>query len=340
MQCVCHLINGQIVTNEIPGRKVVRNKGKNMLQFPDSYTVIDIETTGLSTEYDKIIEVSAVKCINNKIVENYSSLIQPDDFEDFYEDNDGDTYLPDFITSLTGITDEMLKSAPPASDVLSHFVNFIGDSVLIGHNVNFDINFLYDNILDLFGTELSNDFVDTMRISRRINSELDHHRLSDLAELFSLDYINAHRSLNDCLITQACYLKLRQKIIKKYGDEESFLKECNIKKNNSPRACEFNVNIDANKNSPIYGKVFVFTGRLERMTRKDAMRLVSDLGGQLGDGVTKKTDFLILGNNDYCSTIKDGKSSKQKKAEKLKQDGYDIEIIPEDVFYEMISEEF
>ena len=68
------------------------------------------------------------------------------------------------------------------------------------------------------------------------------------------------------------------------------------------------------------------------------MQIVADLGGKNADNVTKKTNDLILGNNDYCKSIKDGKSSKQKKAEKLKLDGYDIEIIPENVFYDIISE--
>ena len=90
---------------------------------------------------------------------------------------------------------------------------------------------------------------------------------------------------------------------------------------------------------PLYGKLCVFTGTLEKMQRKDAMQIVVDLGGQVGNSVTKKTNFLILGNNDYCPLIKDGKSSKQKKAETLKLAGNDIEIISEDVFYDMISEE-
>ena len=88
--------------------------------------------------------------------------------------------------------------------------------------------------------------------------------------------------------------------------------------------------------TPVYEKVFVFTGTLERMTRKEAMQLVVDHGGLCGDGVNKKTNFLVLGNNDYCTTIKDGKSTKQKKAEQLKLTGCDIEIISENVFYDMI----
>ncbi len=66
------------------------------------------------------------------------------------------------------------------------------------------------------------------------------------------------------------------------------------------------------------------------------MQLVANLGGCLGNGVTRKTDYLILGNNDYCTKIKDGKSIKQKKAEELILKGFDIQIMPEDVFYELV----
>ena len=81
----------------------------------------------------------------------------------------------------------------------------------------------------------------------------------------------------------------------------------------------------------------VFTGTLEKMTRREAMQAVVDVGGSVGDNVTKDTNFLILGNNDYCKTIKDGKSTKQKKAEALMLKGNDIAIIPENVFYEMLE---
>ena len=88
---------------------------------------------------------------------------------------------------------------------------------------------------------------------------------------------------------------------------------------------------------PLYNKVCVFTGTLEKYSRQEAAQIVVNLGGSCGNSVTKKTNYLILGNNDYCSMIKDGKSSKQKKAEEYKLKGQDIEIIPESVFYDMIE---
>ena len=81
-------------------------------------------------------------------------------------------------------------------------------------------------------------------------------------------------------------------------------------------------NDNFNANNPLYNKTCVITGALEKFVRKDAMQIIANLGGINADSVTKKTDFLILGNNDLCKLIKDGKSSKQKKAEELILKGF------------------
>ena len=94
----------------------------------------------------------------------------------------------------------------------------------------------------------------------------------------------------------------------------------------------------AQPDCPIYRQHLCITGKLDRFTRAEAMQLIADLGGINDNTVTKNTNFLILGNNDYCATIKGGKSTKQKKAESAKLGGQDIEIIPENVFYDMISD--
>lgn len=93
-----------------------------------------------------------------------------------------------------------------------------------------------------------------------------------------------------------------------------------------------------NPDSPLYGKVCVFTGTLEHFTRQEATQMVSRIGGICADSITKKTNFLILGNQDYRKSILEGKSSKQKKAEKLIADGADLLMIPESVFLELLSD--
>ncbi len=308
-------------------------KGKSIVAFPEDYCVIDIETTGLSPDWDSIIEIAAAKFHNGNLVDTFSSLIKPEDF------TTDEPFLDDFITNLTGITDKMLSEADSASSVLSSFYSFIGNSVLVGHNVNFDINFLYDNCERIIHEHLSNDFVDTMRLSRRIHEELSHHKLSDLVQYYNLNYENAHRASNDVKITSKCYICLKNEVLEKYKSIKTFADTFKQSSKHGIKATDISASKeDFDTSNLLYGKVCVFTGTLEKMVRKEAMQVVADLGGKNADNVTKKTNYLILGNNDYCKSIKDGKSSKQKKAEKLKLDGYDIEIIPENVFYDMISE--
>ncbi|RHS40210.1 exonuclease domain-containing protein [Clostridium sp. AF02-29] len=313
-------------------QKIIRKKGKNLFSVPSSYCIIDIETTGLSPDFDSIIEVSAVKYIDGKEVGNFTSLIKP---EETYDDG---TYIDDFIEKLTGITNEMLSNAPEPLPVFKQFKDFIGKNILIGHNINFDINFLYDNFEYYLSEKLDNDFVDTMRFSRFIHPEEAHHRLKDLAERYKVDYSGAHRSLNDCYITHACYEHLQKEMIQSFGSIESFIDSWKKHKRDL-KATDTQASKDSfDITHPIYGKVCVFTGTLEKMARKDAMQLVADIGGINADSVTKKTNYLILANNTYCPLIKDGKSNKQKKAEKLKLEGYDIEVIPENVFYDMFED--
>lgn len=321
-------LNIDVSANPFPSTPARKNKGKSIIAFPDTYCVIDIETTGLSPAYDNIIEISAIKISSDHIIDTFSSLVQP-----FSTSN---KYIDEYITKLTGITNEMLSSAPKEEEVIPIFKTFIGSSILIGHNVNFDINFLYDSFETYLNIPLTNDFVDTMRIARKLHKELSHHRLSDIASLYNIDYSSAHRALKDCEIANSCYIHLKNEILSKYSTLDAFTKNVHYKiksKDVQATTDEFD---DTNM---LYQKVIVFTGTLEKMTRKEAMQIVVNLGGINNDNITKKTNYLVLGNNDYCSQIKDGKSNKQKKAEQLKLAGYDISIIPEDVFYDMIAEE-
>ena len=301
--------------------------------FPSTFTIIDIETTGLSPDYDEIIELSAIKYVNNVAVDEFSSLVRPE------PDIDG-LYVDSFITELTGITNSMLRDAPELPSILPVFFDFIGNDLVVGHNVNFDINFLYDKSVSILSKPFTNDFVDTMRISRRIHPDISHHRLRDLCDRYSIDYSGAHRALTDCQITAKCLHALHDDTVQLFDSMENFLLYCSSSTSSKgARASDFSATTAIiNSDNPLYGKVFVFTGILEKMSRKEAMQIVVNHGGINADNVTKRTNYLVLGNNDYCPTIKDGKSTKQKKAEKLKLDGQDINIIPENIFYDMLDE--
>lgn len=301
-------------------------KGNSLIDFPESYVSIDIETTGLSPLFDEIIELAAVRVNNGDIVDRFGTLVKPQ------------STIPDFIEDLTGITNEMVADAPHIEDVIEDYVSFISDSVIVGHNVNFDINFIYDNYLKISDKYLSNDFVDTLRMSRHILPELPHHRLTDLVETYNIKVDGQHRAMYDCEATKLCFDELKKSATDKFGSVEAF------KSSVKPKCKSYDLrdlkssSVNFDESNPFFKKNVVFTGTLERMVRKDAAQLVVDLGGTAQNGVNKDTDFLVLGNNDYCKSIKDGKSSKQKKAESLILKGKDLKIIPEDVFYEMLFE--
>ncbi len=312
-----------------------REKGKSLTFIPDNYTVIDIETTGLDPAYDEIIEIGALKVNKGIIVDKFESLVKPNGFY-YYDDNDNEifAYVDDFITELTGITNDMLETAPTIKNILPTFIDFIQDDILIGHNINFDINFLYDVSLNQLNLKLQNDFVDLMRLARKIYPKFKNHKLKTIAKNLDINSKNDHRALADCNITHECFLKLSNHINKNNID----LQDLFSKKYNSIDLREIKTDTtDFDKEHPLYNKYCTFTGKLEKMQRKDAAQLVANLGGKCLNNVTKKTNFLILGNFDYCSTIKDGKSSKLKKTEKLILDGQqDLQILSENVFYDLV----
>lgn len=173
-------------------------KGRSLFEFPSDYTVVDIETNGLSPDLCEIIEVSALKCRGDAPTDSFSSLIKPS------------APITRFITELTGITDDMVKDAPDAESVLASFYGFVGKDIIIGHNVNFDVNFLYDNLRLKNGLILDNPFVDTLRLARRALPALCNHRQTTVAAHYGISTVGAHRALRDCEICNACYQNLKR----------------------------------------------------------------------------------------------------------------------------------
>ena len=173
-------------------------RSRNLNKFVDDYVLVDIETTGLSPVTDDIIEIGAIKVENNKMVDTFNQLIKID------------RSLPPFITNLTGITDEMLKTGRMPDEVFREFVNFIGESVIIGHNVNFDLGFLSNKCKKYLDYNLVNDYIDTLYLARRLVPHSVNYKLGTLANLFNISYKGAHRGLKDVEITYEVYNRLRE----------------------------------------------------------------------------------------------------------------------------------
>ena len=171
-------------------------KGKNLSEMPRDFVVIDIETTGLKPETNEIIEIGAIKVKDMKVIDTFQTLIKPT------------IQIPYFITNFTGISNGMVFRAPSVQEVLPKFYEFTGTDVIVGHNVNFDINFIYEAMMREFGIPLTNDFVDTLKIARKLLKAIENHKLETLARYFNVDTSNNHRALKDCEMTLAVYKEL------------------------------------------------------------------------------------------------------------------------------------
>lgn len=331
--------NPQSAAYHVPGQvpyvnpyQTMAKKGNSVIAFPDNFTVVDVETTGLSPEQDDIIEVSALRVRNNEVVDTFSSLVQLQTH----------TFLDKVIIDKTGITFAMLAAAPAAAQVFSAVRDFIGTDIVVGHNASFDVDFLYNKFMRTMQVPFTNDYVDTLRISRKVFPELRRYRLKDIAAKVGYSPETNHRALADCQTTLACYYALRKRVWQTVGIDD-FVDRCAKGKSYTiprdkvdlrrimPRTDTFD------ETHPLFGKRCVFTGKLERLARIDAAQVVVDFGGFCDNNVTKKTNYLIVGNDEYFSSITSSKTSKQKKAEEYQQQGVAIEIIPEDAFYAMLK---
>lgn len=296
------------------------DKGKSLTFMPENYVIIDLETTGLDASYDEIIEFGALKVSNNSIIDSFSTLVNPG------------CEIDGFIENLTGITTEMLKDAPSLKKGLNDFLNFVDDNIIVAHNANFDVNFIYDTSMRILNKPFFNNFCDTMRFSQKLFSRKSNS-LKNIANDFNLNHKPDHRALSDCYVVYDLYNFLSNYIQLNQINLENLFE----KTYNKLKATDIvSNNANFNKMHPLFDKTCVFTGTLSKFKRKDAMQIVADLGGHNSDNITNETNFLIIGNLDYCTTLKDGKSSKHKKAESKILNGQDLSIISENVFYDMI----
>jgi DNA polymerase III subunit epsilon len=177
----------------------MRLKGNKIMHFVPDFTVIDLETTGRSTQHTQITELSGVKYRNYKPVASYTTLIKP-----------SDPILP-FVVSLTGIDDTMVNNSPRIHEVINEFVGFIGDDLVVGHNVHFDYNLVYDAYYSTFKRVFSNNYSDTLYFSRILNKEVSSHKLENLCVYYDIERDIAHRGLPDCEQTGELYIKMKKK---------------------------------------------------------------------------------------------------------------------------------
>ena len=162
-----------------------------------SFVVFDLETTGAKSPPCRVTEIGAFRVKNGKIAEKFHTLVNPE------------IAIPPFITQLTGISDRMVKDAPVFREIAAEFLDFIGDSVLVAHNAHFDMRFLNHEIGRVYENyRVANPSLCTVRLSRRLNPNVENHRLNTLANYYSVALVNHHRASDDAHATAHIFVNL------------------------------------------------------------------------------------------------------------------------------------
>ena len=182
------------------GSVVTMPRGQSL---DDTFVVFDIETTGLSKETESITEIGAVKVVDGKIIDRFSTFVNPE------------RPIPAEITKLTGITNEMVADAPVITEILPRFLEFCQDAVLVAHNANFDTGFIRLNAERKCGIEVKNTVLDTLELSRSLLPELKKHKLDIVCEQLGVSLEGHHRAVNDAEATAEVFLKFIDMLVEK-----------------------------------------------------------------------------------------------------------------------------
>lgn len=165
-----------------------------------TYVVFDVETTGLSNQYDKIIELAAVKVHDGEIIDKFERFSNPHE------------RLSETIKNLTHISDEMLVDAPEIDDVLTEFKEWVGDAIFVAHNASFDMGFI-DTGYERAGLgHYTNGVIDTLELSRTINTEFGKHGLNFLAKKYGVELTQHHRAIYDTEATAYIFIKMLKQV--------------------------------------------------------------------------------------------------------------------------------
>lgn len=277
--------------------------------IPD-YTVVDIETTGLSHEKDRIIEIAAQKVRNHQVIDSFETLIFPG------------CSVPQVVTQITGIRTSMLKDAPLWHEIAGQLAEFLDGEILVGHNIKeFDSQFLNDGFSRVMKVTPQFELIDTLDMARDLLPNLENHKLDTLTTAFNVQ-TSHHRAMVDVDSTRVVFEHLMNKASETKTDLYDYFF--------FPVMKTYKTTFD--ETNPLYGKNIVLTGEFEQLAREDAIVIIENMGGHCQNSVSLKTDILIICDNE-------SNSSKMQKAIQLKSKGHDIKGMHGDDFIKLYAKQ-
>jgi len=182
---------------------IYKSKGREITSITENFTVVDLETTGFNPLKNKIIEIAAIRIRNREIDDIFHSYINPQ------------IQISPIITNITGIDNNLVEAEPTIDDVICDFLDFVDEDIILGHNVTFDISFLFNAAWEFAGVEFNNDYIDTLTWSRKMLPNLYNHRLSTIANYLGIKGRQDHSALSDCKTTMQVYSFMAKKIVER-----------------------------------------------------------------------------------------------------------------------------
>ena len=290
----------------------------------EEFVVFDIETTGLNSHTNEIIEIGAVKIKAGRIVDRYSQLINPG------------RPIPYHITEITSITDEQVANEPKINEVIGKFVDFIGDAVLVAHNAPFDMGFIKRDIKKYLNIDYQCSVIDTLQMARDLFPDLKKYGLGDLNKTLGLALENHHRAVDDSQATANMFIIFLEKY-KEKGLE--YMKDINT-------GFEVNVRKQSLKNIMVLVKTQAGLKNMYRLVSEAHIKYFGNKKARIPKSVlVENREGLIIGSSLTAHFMNTGELADlylRHDLEKLEEAAkfYDyIELLPKSTYNELIEKD-
>lgn len=290
----------------------------------EEFVVFDIETTGLNSHTNEIIEIGAVKIKAGRIVDRYSQLINPG------------RPIPYHITEITSITDEQVANEPKINEVIGKFVDFIGDAVLVAHNAPFDMGFIKRDIKKYLNIDYQCSVIDTLQMARDLFPDLKKYGLGDLNKTLGLALEKHHRAVDDSQATANMFIIFLDKY-KEKGLE--YMKDINV-------GFEVNVKKQSLKNIMVLVKTQDGLKNMYRLVSEAHIKYFGNKKARIPKSVlTENREGLIIGSSLTAHFMNIGELADlylRHDLEKLEEAAkfYDyIELLPKSTYNELIEKD-
>jgi len=290
----------------------------------EEFVVFDIETTGLNSHTNEIIEIGAVKIKAGRIVDRYSQLINPG------------RPIPYDITEITSITDEQVANEPKIDEVIGKFVDFVGDAVLVAHNAPFDMGFIKRDIKKYLNIDYQCSVIDTLQMARDLFPDLKKYGLGDLNKTLGLALEKHHRAVDDSQATANMFIIFLEKY-KEKGLE--YMKDINI-------GFEVNVKKQSLKNIMVLVKTQVGLKNMYRLVSEAHIKYFGNKKARIPKSVlVENREGLIIGSSLTAHFMNTGELADlylRHDLEKLEEAAkfYDyIELLPKSTYNELIEKD-